>query len=80
MSHNERIIISIFVALQEVRTHEFRERLRSQVSGIYSALMERGLNLNPSLKAEIKEKMTEESLKEKHLEMILDTPEFATYI
>lgn len=80
LSHNERIIISVFVALQEVRTREFRERLRSQVSGLYDALMSRGLEMNPNLKAEIEDSMTDESIKNWHLRMISDTPEFATYI
>ena len=80
LCHNERVLVSIYVALQEVRTREFRERLRSNVTEIYSALLEQGIPIDPNLEDEIINSMSEDSLKERHLKSIGDTPEFASYI
>jgi hypothetical protein len=69
----ERTIVSLYLAMQDLRTLELRQFMKSQYTQFYNVLLERGLELNPELKEEFEDALKEDSLKAMHLNIIRDS-------
>jgi len=80
LSSYEKIIISLYIATQEIRTLELRENLRIGLMQLRETLEGRGVSLTSAQLAEFEEALTEGSLRGQHREMLKEIPEFATIL
>ncbi|MEK6982930.1 MAG: DUF4238 domain-containing protein [Nanoarchaeota archaeon] len=78
ISNEERYFISMFIAVQYIRTKENREMLKDSINQLAERLS--GENLSPKLAREIKEAQKDESIKKMQVRLLRETPQFADII
>ncbi len=78
ISDEERYFISMFIAVQYIRTKENREMLKDSIKQLSDRLSRE--NLSPTLAREIKEAQTDESIKKMQVRLLQDTPQLADII
>ena len=78
ISVKDRYVLSLFIAVQYIRTKEKREMLKDSINQLAEKLSKE--KLSPKLGKEIKEAQTKESIKKMHVGLLKDTPELAEII
>ena len=77
LSSLDRLHISYFIAVQELRTSEFRTRLLAYFRGLREGIAKQLGTLESSQQQELERLCTEEGTKSMHLSLLEDVPEFA---
>ena len=81
ISLNERAILALLIVLQELRTREQRERIKSIPEKILTHFDEYNLSPTDELKKQIEESLTEESLKRTQIKLMLEgLPELTSMV
>ena len=78
ISNDERHFISMFIAVQYIRTKENREMLKDSINQLAERLS--GENLSSKLAQEIKEAQKDESIKKMQVRLLRETPRLADII
>lgn len=78
ISIEDRYFISMFIAIQSIRTKEEREMLKDTINQLVERLSKEKLSLQ--LTKEIKDAQTDESIKEMQIRLLNDAPKLAEII
>jgi len=78
ISNEDRHFISMFIAVQYIRTKENREMLKDSINQLAERLSKE--KLSPQLAKKIEDAQTDESIKEMQIRLLGDTPRLAEII
>lgn len=72
LSQEEKIAIAYFLAVQLVRTKEYREGYKHNINGLYELLSKE--NMTKELRQQFEEAIQEKAIKSNHIQMLIEFP------